>query len=160
MNVQRPGLRCRGRSPRRARLMTDYAPAGPVTCERCTLRRSPKRIRERKGDFFSAAFKLRVKLPRAPCAGVSSRVGRVRPLSLLLGRLGRWSDREIARPALSLARSAQAERDNESCYFLAHGLMEHGRLPSGDEFDAMFRLENSPCYDCVWNRSEMPEGNI
>ncbi|GBP11276.1 hypothetical protein EVAR_92818_1 [Eumeta japonica] len=48
----------------------------------------------------------------------SSHVGRVRPLSLLLGRIGRWSAREIARSALSLARSAQAERDNESCFFV------------------------------------------
>ncbi|GBP21279.1 hypothetical protein EVAR_11674_1 [Eumeta japonica] len=37
-------------------------------------------------------------------------------ISLLLGRIGRWSGREIARSALSLARSAQAERDNESCF--------------------------------------------
>ncbi|GBP76178.1 hypothetical protein EVAR_49975_1 [Eumeta japonica] len=35
---------------------------------------------------------------------------------LLLGRIGRWSGREIARSALSLERSAQAERDNESCF--------------------------------------------
>ncbi|GBP52067.1 hypothetical protein EVAR_97537_1 [Eumeta japonica] len=39
-------------------------------------------------------------------------------VSLLLGRIGRWSGREISRAALSLARSAQAERDNESCFFL------------------------------------------
>ncbi|GBP80722.1 hypothetical protein EVAR_57193_1 [Eumeta japonica] len=39
-------------------------------------------------------------------------------VSLLLGRVGRRSGREIARSALSLARSAQAERDNESCFFL------------------------------------------
>ncbi|GBP03739.1 hypothetical protein EVAR_69338_1 [Eumeta japonica] len=39
-------------------------------------------------------------------------------VSLLLGRIGRWSGREIARSALSLARSAQAERDNESCFFV------------------------------------------
>ncbi|GBP33109.1 Phenoloxidase-activating factor 2 [Eumeta japonica] len=38
-------------------------------------------------------------------------------VSLLLGRIGRWSGREIARSALSLARSAQAERDNESRFF-------------------------------------------
>ncbi|GBP20153.1 hypothetical protein EVAR_5583_1 [Eumeta japonica] len=38
--------------------------------------------------------------------------------SLLLRRIGRWSGREIARSALSLARSAQAERDNESCFFV------------------------------------------
>ncbi|GBP42584.1 TNF receptor-associated factor 5 [Eumeta japonica] len=38
-------------------------------------------------------------------------------VSLLLGRIGRWSGREIACPALSLARSAQAERDNESYFF-------------------------------------------
>ncbi|GBP19388.1 hypothetical protein EVAR_12430_1 [Eumeta japonica] len=38
--------------------------------------------------------------------------------SLLLGRIGRWSGKEIARSALSLARSAQAERDNESCFFV------------------------------------------
>ncbi|GBP45959.1 hypothetical protein EVAR_41261_1 [Eumeta japonica] len=38
-------------------------------------------------------------------------------VSLILGRFGRWSGREIARTALSLARSAQAERDNESCFF-------------------------------------------
>ncbi|GBP10104.1 hypothetical protein EVAR_77527_1 [Eumeta japonica] len=37
-------------------------------------------------------------------------------VSLLLGRIGRRSGREIARSALSLARSAQAERDNESCF--------------------------------------------
>ncbi|GBP26681.1 hypothetical protein EVAR_23451_1 [Eumeta japonica] len=39
-------------------------------------------------------------------------------VSLLLGRIGRWSGREIARSALSFARSAQAERDNESCFFV------------------------------------------
>ncbi|GBP41322.1 hypothetical protein EVAR_25160_1 [Eumeta japonica] len=37
-------------------------------------------------------------------------------VSLLLEHIGRWSGGEIARSALSLARSAQAERDNES-YF-------------------------------------------
>ncbi|GBP69219.1 hypothetical protein EVAR_96733_1 [Eumeta japonica] len=36
----------------------------------------------------------------------------------LLGRIERWSGREVARSALSLARSAQAERDNESCLFV------------------------------------------
>ncbi|GBP52684.1 hypothetical protein EVAR_43885_1 [Eumeta japonica] len=35
-------------------------------------------------------------------------------VSLLLGRVGRWSGREIARSALS----AQVERDNESCFFV------------------------------------------
>ncbi|GBP05624.1 hypothetical protein EVAR_3087_1 [Eumeta japonica] len=39
-------------------------------------------------------------------------------VSLLLGRIGRWSGREIARSAFSLARSAQAERDNESCFYV------------------------------------------
>ncbi|GBP75381.1 hypothetical protein EVAR_34748_1 [Eumeta japonica] len=39
-------------------------------------------------------------------------------ISLLLGRIVRWSGREIACSALSLARSAQAERDNESCFFV------------------------------------------
>ncbi|GBP48923.1 V-type proton ATPase 21 kDa proteolipid subunit [Eumeta japonica] len=38
-------------------------------------------------------------------------------VSLLLGRIGRWSRREIARSVLSLARSARAERDNESYFF-------------------------------------------
>ncbi len=33
-------------------------------------------------------------------------------------RIGRWSGREIACSALSLARIAQAERDNESCFFV------------------------------------------
>ncbi|GBP45015.1 hypothetical protein EVAR_33444_1 [Eumeta japonica] len=40
-------------------------------------------------------------------------------VSLLLGHIGRWSGREIARSALSLARSAQAERDNKSCIFVS-----------------------------------------
>ncbi|GBP14283.1 hypothetical protein EVAR_7702_1 [Eumeta japonica] len=39
-------------------------------------------------------------------------------VSLLPKRIGRWSGREIARSALSLARSAQAERDNELCFFV------------------------------------------
>ncbi|GBP40143.1 hypothetical protein EVAR_20284_1 [Eumeta japonica] len=51
-------------------------------------------------------------------------------VSLLLGRIGRCerveeserspfhSGREIARSALSLTHSAQAERDNESCFFV------------------------------------------
>ncbi|GBP12161.1 EGF-containing fibulin-like extracellular matrix protein 1 [Eumeta japonica] len=54
-------------------------------------------------------------------------------VSLLLGRIGRWSEREtdasqaerlgrsylsIACSTLSLARSAQTERDNESCFFV------------------------------------------
>ncbi|GBP68649.1 hypothetical protein EVAR_47655_1 [Eumeta japonica] len=38
-------------------------------------------------------------------------------ISLLLGRIGRWSGQEIACSALSLARLAQVERDNESCFF-------------------------------------------
>ncbi|GBP35218.1 hypothetical protein EVAR_18343_1 [Eumeta japonica] len=42
-------------------------------------------------------------------------------VSLLFGRIGRWNGREIARSALSLARSAQAERDNESCFFIKRG---------------------------------------
>ncbi|GBP32616.1 hypothetical protein EVAR_25977_1 [Eumeta japonica] len=39
-------------------------------------------------------------------------------VSLLLRRIGRWSKTEIARSALSLACSTQAERDNESCFFV------------------------------------------
>ncbi|GBP39133.1 hypothetical protein EVAR_27093_1 [Eumeta japonica] len=39
-------------------------------------------------------------------------------VSLLCGRIGRSSGREIACSALSLARSAQAERDNESRFFV------------------------------------------
>ncbi|GBP48316.1 hypothetical protein EVAR_34809_1 [Eumeta japonica] len=42
----------------------------------------------------------------------------VRPLTLFYSDIGRWSGREIARSALSLARSVQAERDNESWFFL------------------------------------------
>ncbi|GBP08719.1 hypothetical protein EVAR_7306_1 [Eumeta japonica] len=57
----------------------------------------------------------------------------VAAVSLPLGRIGRWSGREIdasqaehlgrscfsnTRSALSLARSAQAERDNESCFYV------------------------------------------
>ncbi|GBP53369.1 hypothetical protein EVAR_41206_1 [Eumeta japonica] len=41
-----------------------------------------------------------------------------RCLFLLLGHTGRWNGREIGRSALSLACSAQAERDNESCFFV------------------------------------------
>ncbi|GBP70910.1 hypothetical protein EVAR_48875_1 [Eumeta japonica] len=41
-------------------------------------------------------------------------------VSLVLGRIDRWSGREIARSTLSLACSAQAERDNKSCFFSAH----------------------------------------
>ncbi|GBP19428.1 hypothetical protein EVAR_15776_1 [Eumeta japonica] len=40
-------------------------------------------------------------------------------VSLLLGRIGRWSGREIARSALSLARLAQTECDIESCLFVS-----------------------------------------
>ncbi|GBP64617.1 hypothetical protein EVAR_46546_1 [Eumeta japonica] len=57
-------------------------------------------------------------------------------LSLLLGRVGRRSEREVARSALSLARSAQAERDNESCFF----------RPA----DRSCRLTNDP--GLVWSR--------
>ncbi|GBP39453.1 hypothetical protein EVAR_23804_1 [Eumeta japonica] len=39
-------------------------------------------------------------------------------VSLLLRRIGRWNGREIPRFALTLARSAQAERDNESRFFV------------------------------------------
>ncbi|GBP41020.1 hypothetical protein EVAR_82980_1 [Eumeta japonica] len=39
-------------------------------------------------------------------------------VSLLLGRIGRWRGREVAYSALLLAHSAQAERDNESCFFV------------------------------------------
>ncbi|GBP69277.1 hypothetical protein EVAR_56821_1 [Eumeta japonica] len=43
---------------------------------------------------------------------------RAAAVSLLLGRIGRCSGKEIARFALSLSRSAQAERDNESYFFV------------------------------------------
>ncbi|GBP82594.1 hypothetical protein EVAR_69816_1 [Eumeta japonica] len=62
-------------------------------------------------------------LPKRP-APHRLRVGCVRPLSLFYSDIGRWGGREIARSALSLIRSAQAERDNESCIFnknLNHG---------------------------------------
>ncbi|GBP63224.1 hypothetical protein EVAR_89491_1 [Eumeta japonica] len=64
-------------------------------------------------------------------------------VSLLLGRIGRWSGREIdashtkrlgrsclssACFTLSLARSAQAERDNESCFFGS----KNGRIAYAD----------------------------
>ncbi|GBP44761.1 Unconventional myosin-Va [Eumeta japonica] len=39
-------------------------------------------------------------------------------VSLILGRIGRWSGREIARSVLSFARSVHTERDNESCFFV------------------------------------------
>ncbi|GBP62644.1 hypothetical protein EVAR_51890_1 [Eumeta japonica] len=39
-------------------------------------------------------------------------------VSLVLGCIGRWSGREIARSTLSLAHPAQAERDNDSCFFV------------------------------------------
>ncbi|GBP24896.1 hypothetical protein EVAR_12560_1 [Eumeta japonica] len=38
-------------------------------------------------------------------------------VSLLLGRIDRWSVKEVVRSALSLARLAQAERNNESYFF-------------------------------------------
>ncbi|GBP86950.1 hypothetical protein EVAR_62793_1 [Eumeta japonica] len=47
-------------------------------------------------------------------------------LSLLLRHNGRWSGRGTARSALSLARSAQAERDNESCFFCARRIVAAG----------------------------------
>ncbi|GBP57041.1 Lysosome membrane protein 2 [Eumeta japonica] len=50
---------------------------------------------------------------RQSCA----RMGRVRPMSLFYSDTGRWNGREIARFVLSLARSVQAERDNESWFF-------------------------------------------
>ncbi|GBP78457.1 hypothetical protein EVAR_52262_1 [Eumeta japonica] len=34
-------------------------------------------------------------------------------VSFLLGRIGRWSGREVVRSAFSFVRSAQAERDKE-----------------------------------------------
>ncbi|GBP56610.1 hypothetical protein EVAR_33241_1 [Eumeta japonica] len=43
-------------------------------------------------------------------------IGCVRPLLFFYSDVGRWSGRQIARPALSPARSAQTERDNESCF--------------------------------------------
>ncbi|GBP59128.1 hypothetical protein EVAR_44368_1 [Eumeta japonica] len=42
----------------------------------------------------------------------------VRPLSLFYSDASADEVEEIARSALSLARSAQAERDNESCFFV------------------------------------------
>ncbi|GBP75246.1 hypothetical protein EVAR_45445_1 [Eumeta japonica] len=52
-------------------------------------------------------------------------------VSLLLGRLGRWSGREIARSAFSLARSAQAERDNDSCFFVRAAGVHRFRANAG-----------------------------
>ncbi|GBP41124.1 hypothetical protein EVAR_32577_1 [Eumeta japonica] len=58
-----------------------------------------------------------------PAGGAGDGSARARPLcaaavSLLLGRIGRWSGREIACQTLLLACSVQAERDNESCFFV------------------------------------------
>ncbi|GBP11263.1 hypothetical protein EVAR_92808_1 [Eumeta japonica] len=72
-----------------------------------------------------------------------SRVGRVRPLSLLLGRIGRWSGKEIAHPALSLARSAQAERDNESCFFVRAADVHQFRQREGTFEGIPFSLQFS-----------------
>ncbi|GBP56411.1 hypothetical protein EVAR_90082_1 [Eumeta japonica] len=58
--------------------------------------------------YFEIECRLRISQIRLCAAGVS----------LLLRRIGRWSGREIARSARSLARSAQAERDNESWFFV------------------------------------------
>ncbi|GBP52330.1 hypothetical protein EVAR_38476_1 [Eumeta japonica] len=57
-------------------------------------------------------------------------------VSFLLGRIGQWSRREIACSALSLARSAQAERDNESCFFMrAAGVHRFIRLSRQEEHE-------------------------
>ncbi|GBP06026.1 Cytochrome c oxidase assembly factor 4 homolog, mitochondrial [Eumeta japonica] len=60
-------------------------------------------------EFRSCMNKHQQEKNRKSCAAA---------VSLLHGRVGRWSGREIARSALSLARSAQAERGNESCFFV------------------------------------------
>ncbi|GBP11475.1 hypothetical protein EVAR_92967_1 [Eumeta japonica] len=58
-------------------------------------------------------------LPRPPCS-----LGRPCGSCVVCGRclsstrrISRWSGREIARSAVSLVRSAQPERDNESYFF-------------------------------------------
>ncbi|GBP13441.1 hypothetical protein EVAR_4196_1 [Eumeta japonica] len=55
--------------------------------------------------------------------------------SLPLGRIGRWSGREIARSALSLARSAQVERDNESCFFVLKVQLIRSNLRNGGLYE-------------------------
>ncbi|GBP94741.1 hypothetical protein EVAR_52817_1 [Eumeta japonica] len=45
-------------------------------------------------------------------------------VSLLLERIGRWSGRGIARSVFMLVRSAQAERDNESCFSCVQALID------------------------------------
>ncbi|GBP81981.1 hypothetical protein EVAR_65587_1 [Eumeta japonica] len=63
----------------------------------------------------------------------SSRGDSVRPLSLFNSGASADEVEEIARSALSLARSAQAERDNESCFFVraagVHRFIRRTRVP-------------------------------
>ncbi|GBP92574.1 hypothetical protein EVAR_70948_1 [Eumeta japonica] len=75
-------------------------------------------------------------------------------VSLLLGHISRWSRREIARSALSLARSAQAERDNKSCFFV--------RAAGVHRFIRRYHVKIKRCaegklYDCLQNRREYRE---
>ncbi|GBP24931.1 hypothetical protein EVAR_12598_1 [Eumeta japonica] len=74
-------------------------------------RASPTELSE--GGSNSHLTRFRLKLTKQFTCGLCAAA-----VSLLLGLIGRWSGREFARSALSLARSAQAERDNESCFFL------------------------------------------
>ncbi|GBP00306.1 hypothetical protein EVAR_899_1 [Eumeta japonica] len=56
--------------------------------------------------------------PMRLCPAVIDKYASCAPLSLFYSDIGRRSRREIARSALSLAHSAQSERDNESCFFV------------------------------------------
>ncbi|GBP80671.1 hypothetical protein EVAR_49836_1 [Eumeta japonica] len=62
---------------------------------------------DENGDGWAITASLSRPVPQLCAASVS----------LVLGRIDRWSGREIACSALSLTHSAQAERDNESCFF-------------------------------------------
>ncbi|GBP63565.1 hypothetical protein EVAR_61305_1 [Eumeta japonica] len=69
-------------------------------------------------------------------------------VSLLLERFSRWSGKEIARSALSLARSALAKRDNESCFFPARAESPSSRAHVSDvclEGDGGSILTKIPC---------------
>ncbi|GBP38225.1 hypothetical protein EVAR_18104_1 [Eumeta japonica] len=124
-------LGCRSCSREVAASAVDYRPVsgsfnGPLSPHQITY--SFLKGRHRASD--SSGLRVSV-IAYSPVAR------RVRPLSLFYSDASADSGREIARSALSLARSAQAERDNESCFFVCTADVQRFiRLVNKDVHDA------------------------
>ncbi|GBP42772.1 Zinc finger protein 554 [Eumeta japonica] len=124
-----------------SRHMIKHNPEKKYECQYC-LKRFPRK------NTLRQHVKIHMGLKNKVCKICNERLCAA-AASLLLGRTGRWSVREIARSVILLACSAQVERDNESCFntkchFSWECYLESEILPNGNMLqECKVRQENN-----------------